>query len=145
MKLEDIFTEWDQDSVLDKNKLDVVSLGIPQMHSKYAKILSHERLLLRKYEADFKQLKLDKHLFYIDGPTQEQVDKGWELPAKGRILKSDVGPWLEADKDLISLSLKIGMQLEKVETLKSILDIISRTGFQLKNAIDFMKFMNGGF
>jgi len=143
MKLEDIYVEWDEDSKLDKNTLDVVALRIPQMHAKYAKILSHERLLLKKFETDLKQLKLDKQLFYIDGPTQEQVAMGWELPAKGRIVKSDVTPWLEADKDLINLTLKIGMQSEKVETLKSIMDIISRLNFNVKNSIDFMKFMNG--
>jgi hypothetical protein len=143
MKLEDIFTEWDQDSQLDKGKLDVVALGIPQMHAKYAKILSHERLLLKKYEAELKELKLDKQLFYIDGPTQEQHDKGWVLPPKGRIIKSDVGPWIDADKDMITLSLKIGMQNEKVETLKSIMEVIQRLGFQVKTAVDYMRFMNG--
>jgi hypothetical protein len=143
MKLEDIFTEWDKDSQLDKGKLDVVALGIPQMHAKYAKILSHERLLLKKYEAELKELKLDKQLFYIDGPTQEQHDKGWVLPPKGRIIKSDVGPWIDADKDMITLSLKIGMQNEKVETLKSIMEVIQRLGFQVKTAVDYMKFMNG--
>lgn len=143
MKLEDIFTQWDQDSVLDRTQLDVVALRIPQMHAKYAKILSNERLLLRKYETEYKELKLQKTLFYVDGPTQEQHNMGWELPAKGRILKSDVGPWLEADKDLVAISLKIGMQNEKVDTLKSIMEIISRLGFQVKSAVDWARFMNG--
>lgn len=143
MKLDDIFAEWDKDCDLDRNKLDVVSLRIPQLHAKYARIMSNERLLLKKYESDMKELKLEKHLFYIDGPTKEQVDKGWEIPARGRILKSDVGPWIDADKDIIALSLKIGMQQEKVETLKTIMETVSRLGFQVKSAIDFMKFMNG--
>jgi hypothetical protein len=143
MKLEDILAEWDKDSQLDRTKLDIVALGLPQMHAKYIRLLSHERLLLRKYEAEYKTLKLDKHLFYVDGPDEEQVAKGWKLPPKGRIVKSDVGPWLEADKDLITLSLKIGMQQEKIEILKSIVDVISRLGFQVKNAIDWMRFQNG--
>jgi len=143
MKLEDIYAQWDQDCVLDRTQLDVVALRIPQMHAKYAKILSNERLLLRKYESEYKELKLQKQLFYTDGPTQEQHDAGWELPAKGRILKSDVAPWLEADKDLIAISLKIGMQNEKVDTVKSIMDIISKLGFQVKSAVDWARFMNG--
>lgn len=143
MKLEDIFTEWDKDSQLDKTRLDTVSLGIPQMHSKYSKILSNERLVLRKYEADYKELKLEKQLFYIDGPTQEQLAKGWELPPKGRILKSDIQPWLDADKDLINLSLKIGMQNEKVDTLKSIMTEIAGLRWNVRNAVEWAKFMNG--
>lgn len=143
MKLEDIFAEWDKDSSVDKTQLDVVALRIPQMHAKYAKILSNERLLLKKYESEFKELKLEKQLFYTDGPTEEQHKKGWVLPPKGRIIKSDLAPWLEADKDLIALSLKIGMQNEKVETVKSIMDIISRLGYQVRSAVDWAKFMNG--
>jgi hypothetical protein len=143
MLLEDILKEWDKDSHIDKNKLDTASLDVPKLHAKYIRILSHERMVLKKYEMDYKELKLDKLEFYVDGPTQEQVEKGWEIPAKGRILKSEVTPYLEADKDIIKLSLKIGMQQEKIEALKSIVDVISRLGFQIKNAIDFMRFMNG--
>jgi hypothetical protein len=142
MKLEDIFAEWDVDSQLDRNKLDVVALGLPQMHAKYLRYLSHERLLLKKFEADYKTMKFDKHDFYVDGPNEE-TPPTWVSPAKGRIIKTDVGRYLEADKDLINLSLKIGMQQEKIETLKSIVDTISRLGFQVKNAIDWMRFQSG--
>lgn len=143
MKLEDILSEWDKDSQLDRTKLDSVALEVPKMHAKYIRILSHERLLLRKYESDYKELKLEKLEFYVDGPTQEQMDKGWVIPAKGRILKSDAGPYIDADRDIINMSLKIGMQKEKIDVLNSIVDTVSRIGFQVKNAIDFMRFMNG--
>jgi hypothetical protein len=143
MKLEDIFVEWDRDSQLDRTKLDIVALGVPQMHAKYIRYLSHERLLLLKYEAEYKELKLAKQIFYIDGPDEETNAKGWGVPPKGRIIKNDVGPWLDADKDIIALSLKIGMQKEKIEVLKSIVDTVSRLGFQVKSAIDWARFMNG--
>lgn len=143
MKLEDILAEWDKDSQFDRTKLDSVSLDVPKMHAKYLRILSHERMVLAKYESEYKELKLDKIEFYIDGPNEEQISKGWTSPAKGRILKSDVGPYLEADKDIINLTLKIGLQKEKIDILKSIIDVISRLGFQVKNAIDWMRFQNG--
>lgn len=143
MTLEDILAEWDQDSQLDRTKLDQISLNVPKLHAKYIRILSNERLLLKKLESDYKELKLEKHEFYVDGPTQEQIAKGWEIPAKGRIIKSEVGPYIEADKDIIKLSLKIGMQQEKIEVLKSVVDTVTRLGFQVKNAIDWARFMNG--
>lgn len=143
MQLEDIFNEWEKDSQFDRTRLDTVALDIPQLHSKYVKLLSRERLLLKKYESDYKQLKLEKHEFYVDGPTQEQIEKGWELPAKGRILKNDVGPYIDADKDIIKLSLRIGLQKEKIDVLSSIVDQISRLGFQVKSAIEWARFMNG--
>jgi hypothetical protein len=143
MKLEDIFAEWDKDSQLDRTKLDIIALGLPQTHAKYIKILSHERMLLLKHEAEYKELKLAKQIFYVDGPDEETNAKGWGVPPKGRIVKSELTPWLEADKDIISLSLKIGLQKEKIEVLKSIVDIISRMGYQLRSAIDWAKFQNG--
>lgn len=145
MKLEDIFAEWDKDSQLDRTKLDVVALGLPQMHAKYLRLLAHERLVLKKYEADYKTLKLDKQLFYVDGPG-EDTPKNWidESKAFGkRVIKSDVGMYLEGDKDIIEKSLRIGMQQEKVEVLKSIVDIISRMGWQVRSAIDWAKFQSG--
>lgn len=143
MTLEDILNEWDKDSLIDQTRLDTAALGIPKLHSKYIRILSTEKLILRKYETNYKTLKLEKLEFYIDGPTSDQMQKGWELPAKGRIIKSDVAPYLEADKDIIELSLKIGIQQEKVDALKAIIDAITKMGFHIKSAIDWMRFMNG--
>lgn len=144
MKLEDIFAEWDIDAQLDRTKLDIVALGLPQMHAKYIRYLSHERLLLRKYEADMKTLKFDKYDFYADGPS-EDTPASWvqEAPPRGRIIKTDIGRYLDADKDIINLSLRIGIQQEKIEALKSIVDTVSRLGFQVKNAIDWMRFQSG--
>ena len=144
MKLEDILDEWDKDSQLDRTKLDNASLGVAKMHAKYIRILSHERLLLTRYENEYKQLKFDKQEFYADGPSEVTPKEWFELlPPKGRIIKTEVPRYLEIDRDIVALTLKIGLQKEKVEILKSIIDMISRTGFQIKNAIEWMKFMNG--
>lgn len=145
MKLEDIFIEWDKDSQLDRTKLDIVALGIPQMHAKYIRMLSHERMVLLKHEADYKTLKADKHDFYVDGPN-EDTPKEWIEDSRAygkRVLKADAGRYLEADKDLINLSLKIGVQKEKIDVLKSYVDTISRLGFQVKSAIDWARFQSG--
>jgi hypothetical protein len=144
MKLEDILAEWDKDSQLDRTKLDLAALDIAKMHAKYIRILSNERMLLLKYEADYKRLKFDKYEYYDEGPS-EDTPKEWlqESPPRGRIIKSEIPRYLEADKDIITLTLKIGLQKEKIETLKSIVDMISRLGFQIKNAIEWMRFMNG--
>lgn len=143
MKLEDIFAEWDVDSEIDSLKLDKYSIEAAKLHSKYARYLSNERLLLKKYESEYKQLKLEKMEFYVDGPTEEQMKLGWVLPPKGRILKSDAQMYIDADKDIVNLSLKIGLQQEKVEVLKSIIDVISKISFNIRSAIDWQKFISG--
>jgi len=143
MLLEQIHDEWAKDSDIDKTELGEESLKIPKLHNKYFQIFSKERLLLRKYEADLKKLKLEKYEFYTQGPSKETKDRDWELPAKGIILKQEMPMYLEADKDIIELSLKIGYQQEKVEFLDSIIRSLTNRGFQIKAAIDWYKFTMG--
>ena len=143
MKLDDIYDMWKIDSEVDKTELGEESLKIPRLHHKYFQVYSAEKLLLRKYEAEMKQLKLAKYEFYSQGPSRETEEKGWVLPAKGLILKQELPMYLEGDKELIDMSLKIGLQQEKVELLESIIKSLTNRGFQIKAAIDWYKFTMG--
>jgi hypothetical protein len=143
MKLDEITSLWEQDSKIDKTELADESLKIPQLHHKYYKIYSNEKLILRKLNTEYKQLRLQKFEFYTQGPNEETEDKGWVLPAIGRILKVDVAQYIEADNDLIQLSLKIGIQEEKIEFLESIIKTLNNRGYNIHTALEFIKFMNG--
>ena len=143
MKLEEITSLWEQDSKIDKTELAEESLKIPQLHHKYYKIYSNEKLILRKLNTEYKQLRLEKYEFYTQGPNEETDEKGWKLPASGRILKADVLQYIEADTDLINLSLKIGIQEEKIEFLESIIKTLNNRGYNIHTALEFIKFMNG--
>jgi hypothetical protein len=144
MKLEEIYDAWKQDSQIDRTELGEESLKIPKLHHKYFQVYSSEKLLLRKQEADMKKLKLQKYEFYTQGHTEETRSLNWNLPAKGLILKSDIPMYMEADEDIIRLSLKIGMQQEKIELLESIIKSLTNRGFQIRAAIDWSKFTMGG-
>lgn len=143
MKLEAIYEEWSKDSGIDMTDLGNEAIKIPKLHHKYFQVYSSEKLLLRKYEAEMKTLKLSKYEFYTQGPSKETQEKGWILPARGMILKQEMPMYLEGDQDIINLSLRIGMQQEKVELLESIIKSLTNRGFQIKSAIDFIKFTMG--
>jgi hypothetical protein len=143
MKLKMIYALWAEDSKIDRMDLGEESLKISSLHQKYMEIYTNEKIFLRKYESELKIMKLEKYEFYTQGPTKETQEKGWELPAIGKIIRSDVQQYIEADKDVIELSLKIGVQHEKVSLLESIVKNIANRGFQIKNAIDFIKFQEG--
>lgn len=144
MKLEEIFDNWNTDSVIDKTNLGDESISIPKLHNKYYKIYTSEKLLLRKLESEMKALKLDKYEFYTQGPSKESQEKGWKLPPKGVVIKQEVQMYLDADREIIELSLRIGYQQEKIDLLDSILKTLIPRGWQIKNAIDFYKFTMGG-
>lgn len=143
MTLEELQAEWDKDTQIDRTELGQEAIKIPQLHSKYYKIYSTSRLQLRKWEAEFKVLKLEKYEFYTMGPTEETQEKGWVLPARGAILKAEVNNYIDADQDIIKASLKIGLQQEKIQFLEDIIKSLVNRGFQIKSAIDWEKFKVG--
>jgi len=143
MKLEDILDLWKEDSNIDKTDLGEEEVKIPKLHNKYYQIYVHEKIVLRSYEADMKKLKLEKYEFFTQGHTEETRSKMWELPARGLILKADIPMYMDADKELIKLSLKIGVQQEKTDFLESIIKSLTNRGFQIKSAIDWYKFTMG--
>lgn len=143
MTLDEIFEEWSGDTQIDQTELGNAALGLAKMHHKYYQMLSRERLLGKKLEAELKQLKLEKMEFYQDGPTQEQIDKGWKLPAKGRILRSDVGNYVDSDSDVVAAQLKLAYQNEKIDLLQDIIKTISNRGFHIKSAIEWERFKVG--
>jgi hypothetical protein len=143
MKLEEIYAEWDKDSSIDTTNLGNESIKIPSLHNKYFKVYTSEKLLLRKYEAEMKELKLEKYEFYTQGPNKETLERGWVMPSRGMILKQEIPTYMEGDKELIAMSLKIGYQQEKIELLESIIKSLVNRGFQIKAAIDWHKFTMG--
>jgi hypothetical protein len=143
MKIEDILEQWKEDSEVDRTELGDEAIKIPKLHHKYYQIYIGEKLALRSLDADMKKLKLDKYEFYTQGHTEETRALGWELPAKGMILKADIPMYMDADKETIKLSLKIGIQQEKIELLESIIKSLNNRGYNIKAAIEWIRFTNG--
>lgn len=143
MKLDDILQMWEEDSVVDKQNLSDEALKISKLHHKYYRIFINERLTLRKYESELKVLKKDKFEFYTQGPTEETHNLGWRLPPIGKILRSDAGMYVDTDQDIINLTLKIGIQHEKVDLLESIIRSLRDRNFNIKAAIDWERFKVG--
>ncbi len=142
MKLEEIQVLWESDVNLDINKLEINAIETAKLHAKYYKIYSQEKMLLEKFKADLKILKLEKYEFYDQGPSKETQEKGWVFPSK-RLLKSEISIYMEGDKDIINQTLKIALQQEKVDFLKSCIENINNRNFNIRAAIDFLKFKAG--
>jgi hypothetical protein len=143
MKLDQILSLWKEDSVIDITNLGEEAIKIANLTQKYYEILVQERVLLRKYQNDYKVLNLEKYEFYTQGPNEETEQKGWALPSKGIIIKSEIPIYLDADKDLIELSLKIGIQQEKVQLLETIIKSLKDRGFNIRAALDDRKLKEG--
>jgi hypothetical protein len=143
MKLDDIMEMWSEDCNVNRLELGEESLKLPKLHSKYLRVFTEERLLLRRLEGERKELILTKHDYYRGVMPEEDLrSNGWE-PFRLNVLKSDIPMYIEADQDIIKLNLRIAMQQEKVDALESIIRSINNRGYLIKNAIEYEKFKVG--
>jgi len=143
MNIEEIYEMWANDSEIDQTNISSESANIPKLHNKYFRVYVDEGLRLKKLKADYKKLvKLKGEYYRGELDIEELKEYGWE-PQPLKILKSDVPSYIEADDDVIKLSLRIGMQEEKVSYLESIIKMINNRGFQLKTIVDWERFRTG--
>ena len=143
MKIEEIYEMWAKDSEIDQTNVSGESANIPKLHNKYFRIYMEEGMKLKQFRAKYKQLKLLKEQYYRgELDISELQEHGWE-PQPLKILRQDIGTYIDADKDIIDLSLKVGMQEEKVNYLEAIIKMISNRGFQLKTIVDWERFRTG--
>ena len=143
MEIDDIHDLWNVDSKIDDLELDQESLKIPQLHSKYMRIITEENSILNKMMYAHKMMERDKFEYYTGKMCDEDLkERGWE-PLNLKIMKNDVPRYIEGDKDIIRGLMKISDYREKVALLKSIIDSINSRSFIITNAIKWKKFISG--
>ena len=131
------------DMPIDDTKLDIESMPIPQLHSKYLNFYLDEKLVLQKLNSDYYRLKKTKWEYYTGKLDEEQLKEyGWE-PFQFKILKQDIDLYMDSDEDLQKLSNKVAYQKEKINYLDSILKSINNRQWNIRNAIEWRKFING--
>lgn len=144
MTLDEILDNWRKDCDIDHTELGEESLKTIKLHSKYISIYKKEKLILIKLQKDLAKLRLAKFEFYSMGPSKETQELGWEMPARGAIVKIEIPMYMDADQDIINANLKIAVQQEKVDLLADIVKEVNNRRWSIRAAIDFQKWVSGG-
>jgi len=140
MNIDEIQTLWEEDSKIDPDNLHTESIKIPSLHSKYYKIYNNILLLKKMEETKLKILRKEKWMYYSGKAEPEvYIDK----PFDHKVLKPDMEKYLDADEDLIKSNSKIEYYQTMLSYLDSILKTILNRTYQIKNAIEFMRFTAG--
>lgn len=146
MKLEEIESEWEQDSKIDMLQLDIVSVEIPKLHHKYLKMLARERLLYKKMYTEFKVKEQTRREWWMNGNvTQEDCDKyGWPYTQPRKVLQgNDLKEVMAGDTEMVNDTLSLAYQKEKVDVLEEIIGFINRMNWTIRNAIEWSKYTQG--
>ena len=143
MKLEDIQELWHRDIEIDYTELGTESIRIPLIHDKYLKIFIDERIRLKGVEFELSKIVRTKTEYYSGKMSQEELERhGWEQYL-GRLLKNEIANYIESDDDVIKLKQQLVILQEKITYLDSVIKMINNRGFQIKNALDWLKFSHG--
>ena len=143
MKLDQIQNEWAVDSRIDKTELGDESLKVPQLHSKYFKIYCEEKTRYSHLQHEYNRLYKVKYEYYAGTISEESLTElGWE-PQALKILRADIPMYINGDQDIVAQKQKIDLQEVKLELLESIIKSLSNRGFQIKTAVDWVKFTQG--
>jgi len=143
MTLEQIQELWSKDAPVDRTELGDEATKIPQLHAKYFKIFSTERLILKKMQLESKQLYKDLHEYFHGNMDYEELkDRGWNQ-VQNIILKQDVPMHVDGHQDWIDSNLKLAYQKEKVDFLEAIIKSLNNRGFNINAAIQWEKFKVG--
>jgi len=140
MNLDEIQLLWAEDSKLDPDNLHNESIKIPSLHSKYYNIYNNIVLLKKMEENKYKILKKEKWLYYT-GKADPEVYK--TNPFDHKVLKPDIEKYMDADEEIMRIISKIDYYQTMLSFLDSILKTILNRTYQIKNAIEFMRFTAG--
>jgi hypothetical protein len=141
LDLDTIQRMWEQDSKIDPDNLHTESLNIPILHSKYFEIHNTILLLKKKAEQQKKNIRHQKYE-YFTGKADPNVYLENPFPKKVRD-KETLQGYLDSDEKLSQSSLKVDYYETMLIYVDSILKMISNRTYQIKNAIEFMRFTAG--
>lgn len=136
---------WSKDCKIDEANIVGEAKRIPELHSKYYNLFFREALRVRKLKADMKELERAKYEYYSGSMCEEDLrERGWK-PNPLKILRNDIDRYMQSDKDVVQLSLKIALHEEQANYLENIIRQINNRNFVIKSMIDMIKFQAGEY
>ena len=144
MNLEDLQESWANDCVIDDDHLDKESVRTPNLHAKYLNYLISFKLKVAKANKDYNTLRQKKFRYYRGEMGKGELEhEGWQQWQGAKPLKNEMEEFLEGDSDLADTHLKIEYLSAIVSCLDSIMHQIKSRDWQIRNAIEWKKFISG--
>lgn len=138
-----LLEEWKKDAAMDRLEPSQELRKIGALHSKYLTILSSHRRAFQEGERRYAKLRRIKYEYYSGRLDSDTLKKyGW--PPFPFTLKADLATYMDADADILNAKQVLGVHTEIVEVAQSIIKELGSRTFQLKDIIQWERFISGG-
>ena len=142
MKFEEIMDEAKKDAKLDYTELAKESVNLTNLIVKWSQIYSVEKVSLAAINRKFNALYKERWQYYLGKASDEYYQKYPPLDLK--IMRSDVDIYLNSDEILSEIKEKQELQEQKISFLENFIKSLHSRGFNIRAAVDYLKFTNGG-
>ena len=136
MVLEKLKELGERDLQIDNTDLARASLQTPKLLNRWLKYRYKLRKKISQLSIQRKQAYRDRWLYYT-GKDEEDI-----FPLK--ILKGDINIFLEADEKIIEIEEKMEEVKQSLAYVDDVITELNRRSFHIKNAIDWLKWTQGG-
>ena len=99
MTLSEIQEKVRKELKINSLELDIESLRIPSLHSKYLQLLTEHSLLLKKTQGEYAVLKRNKWIYYTGKASEDVYKEKGDFPLKLKT-KDEERTFIEADEDI---------------------------------------------
>ena len=140
MRFDELQEMADVDLKIDDTELDLESIRTPQLHNKYLKIYTKSCLQLKQVKDEKKVLYRNKWEYYT-GKAAPDVYQ--EKPFDLKILKTDVGIYIDSDPEYQEIGQKEAYIEKMVDYLERVLREITTRNWAIRNTIEWKKFLHG--
>ena len=144
MKLEELQSEWERDSEINPLDLDTESLKTSKIHSKYIKHLIQAKLKLSALRLEYRELRQKRFRYYRGEMHREELKElNWDQFQGVKPIKNVMDELIEGDELLNRINIKVEYMETMVYFLESIMSGIKSRGWDIRNAVDYRKFIAG--
>ncbi len=143
MSLDEIIAQSTKDlAISSTNSLAVEAIRAPAIFSKYMKEYVSAKGKWKALERE--KAKVARELFlYYSGKADPAVLKR-KGPIDFKILKSDIDTFIKADPEMVEVQTILDELDLKVEVLGNIVRQVKDRDWNIRNAVEYLKFSNGG-
>jgi hypothetical protein len=144
--LNELQDAWKTDCKIDELNLGSESIKTAELHSKYLNHLTNFKLQLRKFESQMLTLRRVKWRYFRGELSKLELDDlGWEQYLGPQPLKNEMQEYLDSDSEIIKINDKLDYVRACLYQCESIMKSLNSRTWDIKNAVEFMKFTNGSF